>query len=437
MGTRRSRHNKGRKPLYKEFRLVGTAAKLSTKTWRHDPNGFLDGYGARQLTVTAVERLSEEACAELFCALRWEHSGGKPECRDCGSLRSYKIAGRKVSRCADCAADTSWTAGTVFASHKMSFRAILLSLAYFVEDTSTFRASELSILTDATYKAAHACANRIRAYFAARDQAAQPARFEIDRPRYSSGRWLSTRTWWTDAERGALKLFASQSSDLEKAADALGRSPSSIAKYARDAGILLPADWKAVLRPGKARSQTDRYVPICYPYIRAERAEHHDIMEVNSLIPQGIAPHMRSDMCQEILLALLEKRVTMDELRGRKNNTTFFIKKFYRDNFEQSGHALSFDAPAGDDATFFDIASSISAKEWYFEQKSNELSAVAPTTTMYTAPTQIDEVYWKQLRDKQRRLHELAIRRNDERLMLSIEEIDRLLSGRELSVAAP
>jgi hypothetical protein len=76
-------------------------------------------------------------------------------------------------------------------------------------------------------------------------------KFSIGRPRYFGGVWLSTRCRWTDAEKTALKKFIAECATPADAADALGRSPTSIVCCAHRLGLALPAEWSTLLQKRK------------------------------------------------------------------------------------------------------------------------------------------------------------------------------------------
>lgn len=165
---------------------------------------------------------------------------------------------------------------------------------------------------------------------------------------------------------------------------------------------------------------------ISYPYIVKAKPEHADILEVNDLIPKSFVGDRRADMCQEILLALLEGRTTMQQLRARHDDATFFIKKFWRDNFELSGRAVSLDATIGDQ-TYFEIASSVAAKEWHFGQINEQRGAFDALATFHP-PTQIEDAFVGQVRRRMIAMQEDALRSGDMRDMLGFDEIYDLMS---------
>lgn len=172
-----------------------------------------------------------------------------------------------------------------------------------------------------------------------------------------------------------------------------------------------------------------RPITLAYPYIVSRRSEHADVLEVNSLVPKSFSGDRRADICQEILLALLEGRTTMEQLRARRDDANFFIKKFWRDNFEMSGHAVSLDSTVGDsDQTYYQVASSIAAKEWHFGTMNDRRSARDALATFHP-PTQIEDAFIGQVRRKWIAMQEDALRSGDMRDMLSFEEVYDLMEA--------
>lgn len=141
-------------------------------------------------------------------------------------------------------------------------------------------------------------------------------------------------------------------------------------------------------------------VALAYPYITKARDDHADILAINDIVPKFIAGDIRGDICQEIMLAVLEGRTTIDELRSRRDNATFFIKKFYHDNYEQAGRAVSFDRRE-DERTYDEIASSIAAKEWHWNEVETR-GRYAEQLRTHSPATQISDLYEKQIDDLHR-----------------------------------
>lgn len=242
----------------------------------------------------------------------------------------------------------------------------------------------------------------------------------LEHPRTDFGSWAWTRTWWSDLEEFKVDILCEADADIERSADALGRSPTSIAWRARDLGLTLPRQWSQLITP--KRKPVERRVNLAYPYITKVRDEHADLLAVNAIIPSGIPDNMRSDMCQEILLAILEKRTTLEMLKSRDRGAAYFIKKFYHDNYEAGGHAISFnetDENWDEDG----IASKIAAKEWQREQFADR-NGYTDSLRTFTPPTQFEAAWRDQIGRVQLKRHELGE-------FLSEEEVEEMLDSAE------
>lgn len=199
----------------------------------------------------------------------------------------------------------------------------------------------------------------------------------LTHPRYIGGAWASTRAHWTREEDVALAALCEIGARLEKSADGLGRSPTSIAHRARDGALKLPLEWKDAIR--RVRSKSIRETPIQYPYIRQVRGEHADLIAVNSLIPRYLPHHVRADICQEIMLAIWQKQTTLEELRQNKALIGKFTSGFYSANHESNGHALSLDAPMYDGRSWYDVLpdpstiDGLALQNWHTTQTQNEI----------------------------------------------------------------
>lgn len=119
------------------------------------------------------------------------------------------------------------------------------------------------------------------------------------------------------------------------------------------------ANWRRRY-PDKVLAQRIRYprhpkifrpALMAYPFIRVARDEHAELIEVNGLVPQQIAA--RSDVVQEIMLALYECRTTIDAVRA--GGWRPFVRGFYRNNHEAGGQALSLDTPMRDGRSWHDV----------------------------------------------------------------------------------
>ena len=60
------------------------------------PQHFLLSAAARTLSLSAVARMTDQEAHARFVAIRWADNDGKPYCPECGCVKVYAIASRKV-----------------------------------------------------------------------------------------------------------------------------------------------------------------------------------------------------------------------------------------------------------------------------------------------------------------------------------------------------
>lgn len=108
---------------------------------------------------------------------------------------------------------------------------------------------------------------------------------------------------------------------------------------------------RAEKRKIDARNALPSAATLVYPYGRL--AGDTDLMLVNSMVPRSIEG--REDICQEILIALLEKRISVADLRANKGSVREFVAAFNRENFEGSGYVISLDEPRMDGRSWHDM----------------------------------------------------------------------------------
>lgn len=115
--------------------------------------------------------------------------------------------------------------------------------------------------------------------------------------------------------------------------------------------------WKPKPKPLKAKPRkvyvSRAKVVLAYPFVPRVREEHADLIAVNALVPRSLPG--REDVCQEIMLALLEGQTTLAELKALRGNVSAFIKRFRSLNLEQSGYAISLDQPRFDGTSWHDV----------------------------------------------------------------------------------
>lgn len=235
------------------------------------------------------------------------------------------------------------------------------------------------------------------------------------------GSWLDKYTTWQDVDLFKLSVFCEAEVDVEAAADAIGRPPSSLCHRARDDHLILPQQWSRLITPKRKRKRvlTEKTSQLAYPYITNVRPEHADLLTINALIPKSIPDNMRADMCQEIMLALLEGRTTIEALKSRDRSPAYFMRKFYKDNFEQSGHALSFNVE-DDERSYDEVASAVAAKEWHHGQVVERHRYVDAMTQTFTPPTQFEAAWQDQVGRVTLNLHQMG-------QFLSRDEVEAML----------
>ncbi len=134
---------------------------------------FLLSAKARTLSVAKVARMTEEEARATFRALRWADTDGDPVCPRCGTWDFYEYASRPIFKCKGCGHQFSATSGTIFASHKMGLRDILLAIALFVNGAKGMSALQLSRNLDCQYKSAWVLAHKLREAMSAEYQGAE------------------------------------------------------------------------------------------------------------------------------------------------------------------------------------------------------------------------------------------------------------------------
>lgn len=93
-------------------------------------------------------------------------------------------------------------------------------------------------------------------------------------------------------------------------------------------------------------------IVLSYPYIIKPRDEHAELLTVNKLVPPMPG---REDICQEIMLALWERKITMDQLRANLADVRSFVRSFKRANYEVGGYAVSLDQPMESGQSWHDV----------------------------------------------------------------------------------
>lgn len=128
------------------------------------------------------------------------------------------------------------------------------------------------------------------------------------------------------------------------------------------------APWRTSLHPDKGTYvRKERGIPkkedLFYPYIAhdAKKATTNDlVMVVNAAVPKGWPEHVRADVCQDIIVAILSGEISRDQVHDHVKK---FINRHFQSNpmyWEGGRVRMSMDAPIGDpdgDMTLHDVLS--------------------------------------------------------------------------------
>lgn len=117
--------------------LRALAKKLDRAArWKHAPTVDI-------LALAGNAAGSEAESYRAFCLARWPATNGAPQCPHCGATAPYNTGRPYRFSCsnADCRKQFSPTTGTVFASRKMGFAAMLMTLRTLANGTSVRQAA--------------------------------------------------------------------------------------------------------------------------------------------------------------------------------------------------------------------------------------------------------------------------------------------------------
>lgn len=142
---------------------------------------FLLSASARTTSLLKIAKMTERQCENYFRKLRWADSDGNPVCANCGSMEHYKLSTRKIYKCKNCGKQFTISSGTIFASHKLPYKTILMALTLFANAAKGISALQLSRELDIQYKTAFVLLHKIReALTEARDETPMDGVVEMD-----------------------------------------------------------------------------------------------------------------------------------------------------------------------------------------------------------------------------------------------------------------
>ena len=173
----------------------------------------------------------------------------------------------------------------------------------------------------------------------------------LSKPRFG-GYWWASHSTWTNQERADLGTLAAAGATPMQAADALGRSDKSIAWYARDylSYDQMPLSWRRLITPARLIVPAQPRIQLAYPYLpKATNAGGADlVLAVSALVSRAFPDFMRADICQTVLLAILEGKSTLSDLQGSADALRGFVRSYRKANDEPRS-ITSMDAPRFDD----------------------------------------------------------------------------------------
>lgn len=195
------------------------------------------------------------------------------------------------------------------------------------------------------------------------------------RPRYMDGLPLASRLHWSRPDNVAMKALTEAAADLERSARGLGRTEKNLVNRARDTGLKLPEEWLECLYPGRLERQAARQrqrdarekelsrrkianapmINIAYPYIRSARGEHADLIAINALVPRGVPDHCRADICQELMLEVLEGKTTVAALQKDKSLLHKYLKYYQHEHSMITSYAIALDRPMSNGGNWYDV----------------------------------------------------------------------------------
>jgi hypothetical protein len=123
---------------------------------------------ARDLPLEKILRMREDTAFAWFCRARWPETDGKPYCPHCGCEHVWSLKGWKFKCSAkNCRREFSATSGTIFASHKLSFRRMLAVIAFSIQSVKGKSGLQLSREINVAHKTAWVILMKLREAVAA------------------------------------------------------------------------------------------------------------------------------------------------------------------------------------------------------------------------------------------------------------------------------
>lgn len=352
MGTRKSRHNKGRKPLYKEHR--------------------------RDLVDAVVDPYAPQVCRICGGPCSWNSK--TLTCRPCfEALPRPKPNLGKKSPCVGPIVPDNRPAEMLVAGADRD--------APYLNNHTQWKPHEESIL--ATLLADRTNLETVAAVLGRPPE--RVAHRAMDRGLIVPREWRMMLPSWTPSlGRRQMREF-----DLFPAPPAVPR------RKMRESDIFLPVPRAPrVIRP---RVLVDRTPLMSFPYIRSARSSNADYLAVNRLISRGMPEDVRADIVQAMMLAVVEGTVTVGELQRNPGLIKKFVGKFRKEQTpyqEITGFGLE-----DDERSYEDIAATLHG-EHQIDGQSEMRRAYTAIMHRASSATQIEHIYEQQIASAHRRMNE-------------------------------
>lgn len=172
-------------------------------------------------------------------------------------------------------------------------------------------------------------------------------RLGVYRPRWGEGVYLNDRTHWTSVDKVLLEELLSRGVAENVVADMLGRSPKRLRDAMTRFRLHMPPNWKKKPKTKRAKSERAPRKPLLnYPYVTTRSERNAELLAVNALVERSYPEHMRADVCQDIMLAILEGDTTLEALKA--SGVRQFLTAWRKRQSDPWG-TVSLDAPRFDD----------------------------------------------------------------------------------------
>lgn len=174
----------------------------------------------------------------------------------------------------------------------------------------------------------------------------------IHKIRFDVAKAGALRFFWSQLwESQALKQYPDLKEYIEDVCEA---SVYKAGKSRRSYGLLLSSEgarrpwrtdeWYAARAPKKIPYQK---LTEFYPYISVTPTEDHELLlAVDRIVPKGLNPDTRADVCQDMIVAILSGEVSLENMAGERPK---YMKQFFKMFPAKYGH-LSLDMPIFEDS---------------------------------------------------------------------------------------